>query len=50
MKRTFFLFLALLMLWTPAALAVVNMDAFVVDTDTTDGSDNYIPIPAAYEV
>ncbi len=50
MKKAFILSLALLLLWIPAAQAVVGMDAFVVDTDTTDGGDNYIPIPAAYEV
>ncbi len=49
-KRMLALTAALLLLWAPAAQAVVGMDAFVVDTDTTNGSDNYMPIPAAYEV
>lgn len=50
MKRVLFLSLALLMLWLPSARAIVDMDAFVVDTDTTDPGNNFIPIPAAYEV
>ena len=34
MKRIVFLLTALLLLWVPAAQAVVGMDAFVADTDT----------------
>ncbi len=49
MKRFFFLLAALLLLSAPAAQAVVGMDAFVADTETA-GGDNFIPIPAAYEV
>ena len=37
MKRFFFLLIALLLMWTSSASAVVGMDAFVVDTDTNDG-------------
>lgn len=50
MKKVLFLSLALLLAWLPAAQAVVGMDAFVVDTDTTDPGNNFVPIPAAYEV
>ena len=50
MKRVLLLSLALLLLWLPTAQAVVGMDAFVVDTDTNDSGDTFIPIPAAYEV
>ena len=50
MKRVLFLSLVLLMLWLPPAQAVVGMDAFVVDTDTTDPDNSFVPIPAAYEV
>ena len=49
MKRTIFLLTALLLVWISPAQAVVGMDAFVVDTDTT-GGDSFIPIPACYEV
>ncbi len=49
MKRTIFLLAAVLLLWVPPAQAVVGMDAFVADTDTT-GGEKFIPIPAAYEV
>ncbi len=41
---------ALLLMYLTPALAVSGMEAFVVDTDLTDGKDNYIPIPACYEV
>ena len=50
MKRVWLLSLAFLLLWLPTAQAVVGMDAFVVDTDTNDSENNFIPIPAAYEV
>ncbi len=54
MKKTFFrlwiLLAALMTACLPGARAIVGMDAFVVDNDTTDGEDNYIPIPACYEV
>ena len=50
MKRVFFLLTACVCLWTSSAFAVVGMDAFVVDTDTTAGGNNFIPIPACYEV
>ena len=50
MKRVLMLSLALLLLWLPTAQAVVGMDAFVVDTDTNEVGDTFIPIPEAYEV
>ena len=50
MKRVLTLALALLFLGLPTAQAVVGMDAFVVDTDTTEQGDTFIPIPEAYEV
>ena len=50
MKRVLMLSLALLLLWLPTAQAVVGMDAFVVDTDTNEPGDTFIPIPEAYEV
>ena len=45
MKKLSALLLALLLLWPHAGLAVVGMDAFVADED-----QNFIPMPAAYEV
>ncbi|MBQ8137473.1 MAG: hypothetical protein IJ174_08580 [Clostridia bacterium] len=39
-----------LIIFMCGASAVVGVDAFVADTDDTDGKDNFIPIPAAYEV
>ena len=42
--------LAVICLVQGTARAIVGMDAFVVDTDTMDGTDTYLPIPAAYEV
>ena len=49
-KRILLLSLALLMLWMSTAQAVVGMDAFVVDPDSTSAENNFVPIPAAYEV
>lgn len=45
MMKRFCACLFALMLMLPSAQAVVGMDAFVADED-----ENYIPIPAAYEV
>lgn len=50
MKKVFLLSLALLMMWLPAAQAVVGMDAFVVDPDSATAENAFSPIPAAYEV
>ena len=49
-KKVLLLLLAFLLLWAQAAQAVVGMDAFVVDPDSTDTDHNFVPIPAAYEV
>ena len=50
MKRVFVLALIALMLYLPSAQAVVGMDAFVVDTESSETDNNFVPIPAAYEV
>ena len=49
-KKVLLLSLAFLLLWAQTAQAVVGMDAFVVDPDSTNTENNFVPIPAAYEV
>ena len=50
MKRILILSLTLLMILMPTAQAIVGMDAFVVDPDSADTENAFVPIPAAYEV
>ena len=49
-KTSLMLALALLVLWCAPAGAVVGMDAFVQDPDSAPAENNFVPIPAAYEV
>ncbi|MBQ9306731.1 MAG: hypothetical protein IJ229_02300 [Clostridia bacterium] len=50
MKRALFLVLALLIFCNGTAHAVMGMDAFVIDPESTGSQNNFVPIPAAYEV
>ena len=50
MKRILFLSLVLLMVCISSAQAIVGMEAFVSDPDSADSENNFMPIPAAYEV
>ena len=48
--RLLLLLLTAMLLCGFRAQALVGMSAFIVDTDSNDSADNYIPIPAVYEV
>lgn len=48
--RLLLLLLTAMLLCDFRAQALVGMSAFIVDTDSNDSADNYIPIPAVYEV